>query len=275
MSDESSRSRNGVLERAAQLIRDAQPLAEPAERNPDWLKWCLDARAWLHGFDKGDFTASEKQPSARVWNLVDRAYKIMEQAGYRVAEHNPDHNNPIIAWMADARLELNAAPQVPPGVCPADDPNPEARRDPAGSTDAHKAPAPAAVASSERGDAVSVSDDRHGTGTPAVAASSGHDKNSLPFDGIARALREYASARQEASGKWDSRSQRLIDWALALESSPSATRTITVTDAMIEAGKRAIDAYYDGTKDAPFEGSVKACFLAMLAEADRTESPKG
>jgi hypothetical protein len=39
-------------------------------------------------------------------NLVDRAYKMMGLAGYRVAEHNPEHNNPIIAWMADARAAL-------------------------------------------------------------------------------------------------------------------------------------------------------------------------
>ena len=47
------------------------------------------------------------------WNLVDRALKMMQMAGYRVAEVNPDHNNPIIAWMADARAALAAAPPSP------------------------------------------------------------------------------------------------------------------------------------------------------------------
>lgn len=41
------------------------------------------------------------------WHMLDRAYKMMEMAGYRVAEHNPDHNNPIVAWMADARVMLH------------------------------------------------------------------------------------------------------------------------------------------------------------------------
>lgn len=39
-------------------------------------------------------------------DMLDRAYKMMQMAGYRVAEQNPDHNNPIIAWMADARSVL-------------------------------------------------------------------------------------------------------------------------------------------------------------------------
>ena len=62
------------------------------------------------GIDLDDFVMINghdlDEQLGRLWNLVDRAYKIMEQAGYRVAEHNPDHNNPIIAWMADARVAL-------------------------------------------------------------------------------------------------------------------------------------------------------------------------
>jgi hypothetical protein len=38
-----------------------------------------------------------------------------------------------------------------------------------------------------------------------------------------------------------------------------------VTDEMIAAGSEAIDDYYNGTKDAPFEGSVAACYRAMRA----------
>ena len=42
-----------------------------------------------------------------------------------------------------------------------------------------------------------------------------------------------------------------------------------VTDEMIAAGSEAIDDYYNGTKDAPFEGSVAACYRAMRALASR------
>jgi hypothetical protein len=38
--------------------------------------------------------------------LLDRAYKMMLQAGYRVQEHDPNHNDPITAWMSDARAFL-------------------------------------------------------------------------------------------------------------------------------------------------------------------------
>lgn len=44
------------------------------------------------------------------WHLLDRAYKMMEQSGYRIAEHDPDHNNPVVAWMADARILLRSVP---------------------------------------------------------------------------------------------------------------------------------------------------------------------
>lgn len=41
--------------------------------------------------------------------LVERAYAMMGQAGYRVAAHDPEHNNPIVAWMSDARAALDRA----------------------------------------------------------------------------------------------------------------------------------------------------------------------
>ena len=47
----------------------------------------------------------ERKPLS--WHLIDRAYKMMEMAGYRVAAHDPAYNNPIIAWMADARVFLH------------------------------------------------------------------------------------------------------------------------------------------------------------------------
>jgi hypothetical protein len=37
-------------------------------------------------------------------------------AGYRVVEQNADHNNPIIAWMADARHVLYGSGRVPDPV---------------------------------------------------------------------------------------------------------------------------------------------------------------
>lgn len=49
---------------------------------------------------------SEKSPA---WNLIDRAMKMMQMAGYSISPHNSDHNNPIIAWMADARSYLAAS----------------------------------------------------------------------------------------------------------------------------------------------------------------------
>lgn len=38
--------------------------------------------------------------------LVDRALKMMVMAGYGIAPHDSDHNNPAIAWMAEAREAL-------------------------------------------------------------------------------------------------------------------------------------------------------------------------
>jgi hypothetical protein len=35
-------------------------------------------------------------------DMLDRAYKIMLMAGYRVAVVDSDSNDPIIAWMSDA-----------------------------------------------------------------------------------------------------------------------------------------------------------------------------
>lgn len=42
-------------------------------------------------------------------NLVDRAIKMMTLAGYGIAPvKRADHNNPIVEWMADARVALEA-----------------------------------------------------------------------------------------------------------------------------------------------------------------------
>ena len=45
------------------------------------------------------------------WHLLDRAYKMMEQSGYRITEHDPDQNDPICAWMSDARIMLRTIPE--------------------------------------------------------------------------------------------------------------------------------------------------------------------
>lgn len=39
-------------------------------------------------------------------DLLDRAYKMMLMAGYRVAVVDSDNNDPIVAWMSDARTVL-------------------------------------------------------------------------------------------------------------------------------------------------------------------------
>lgn len=44
------------------------------------------------------------------------------------------------------------------------------------------------------------------------------------------------------------------------------------TDEMIASGSEGIDGYYNGTKDAPFEGSVAACYRAMLSAAPASPS---
>jgi len=47
-------------------------------------------------------------------SLVERAYNMMQMAGYRITEQDSEHNNPVIAWMADARIALNrSAPPAP------------------------------------------------------------------------------------------------------------------------------------------------------------------
>lgn len=59
--------------------------------------------------------ASDAGTEKLLRDLLDRAYKMMLMSGYRVSEHNPDHNNPIVAWMADARTVLygnTAAPDI-------------------------------------------------------------------------------------------------------------------------------------------------------------------
>ena len=50
-------------------------------------------------------------------DLLDRGYKMHVQAGsLRVAEQNPDHNDPLIAWLSDVRSVLygNTKPEPRP-----------------------------------------------------------------------------------------------------------------------------------------------------------------
>lgn len=46
--------------------------------------------------------------------LVDRALTMMMAAGYKVSPHDPDHNNPLVAWMADARAALRTENKAVP-----------------------------------------------------------------------------------------------------------------------------------------------------------------
>lgn len=52
-------ARATLIAEARLLIRDAQPLVE--SKYPEWLQWCLDARAWCAKVDASvDGTAKEK-----------------------------------------------------------------------------------------------------------------------------------------------------------------------------------------------------------------------
>lgn len=45
--------------------------------------------------------------------LLDRAYKMMLMSGYKVAVVDSDNNDPIVAWMSDARHVLYGSGRVP------------------------------------------------------------------------------------------------------------------------------------------------------------------
>lgn len=49
---------------------------------------------------------SDRGTEKLLRDLLDRAYKMMLMSGYRLQEHNPDSNDPITAWMSDARAVL-------------------------------------------------------------------------------------------------------------------------------------------------------------------------
>jgi len=82
-----------------------------------------------------------------------------------------------------ARSEKECSKQVPPGVCPADDPNLEAKGIGEPSVAAHRPGA--------RGVAPSVSDDRAGTRTPASCTRSASESSELQQE--VETLREYAN----------------------------------------------------------------------------------
>ena len=101
------------------------------------------------------------QECARV---CEDAAKDYHSIGVRVCNSN------ALAILAIDRSKIKAAPQLPHGVCRADDPNEEAEKLDAGSSaSAHKAVAPTAEPKA-RGVAPSVSDDRAGTSITAGAA---------------------------------------------------------------------------------------------------------
>lgn len=95
--------------------------------------------------------------------------------------------------------EPNAVPQVPHGVCRADDPNSEATQRAGSSTKGHKPGAPSAVVERERGDALSVSHDEHGTETPAGTAPSSARAELVEIDDtVEMAIREAVRKLREA-----------------------------------------------------------------------------
>jgi len=64
-----------------------------------------------------DYMAVPSDLARQLERLVGRAYRIMEMAGYKVSAHDAGHNNPIIAWMADARVALYVSGQKPNMKC--------------------------------------------------------------------------------------------------------------------------------------------------------------
>jgi hypothetical protein len=95
---------------------------------------------------------------------------------------------------------------------------------------------------------------------------------------IATLTHQLAEAQTLCKQRLDSltfvRSERDKLFHQLAEAQEVIERQRIVTDEMIAAGSQAIDDYYNGTKDAPFEGSVKACYLAMYSAAMGTKDER-
>lgn len=61
-----------------------------------------------------DFIKARGDYAEKLAALVDRALTMMMAAGYKVSPHDPDHNNPLVAWMADARAALRTENKAVP-----------------------------------------------------------------------------------------------------------------------------------------------------------------
>ena len=80
-------------------------------------------------------------------------------------------------------------------------------------------------------------------------------------------LEKMCIARVGGKDRWADHSEvwRMVERDRMREALAILADPINITDEMTEAASQAIDKYYDGTKDAPFEGSVRAAISSALA----------
>jgi hypothetical protein len=155
----------------AGALRDLalQSLSQEAVRETAWLIERGEA-PWIEYWGGEHIRLWTKDVYKAVWFPTELAAKTV---GWEMRVHpgTGSETRVIQHGFAALKREPNAAAQVPHGVCRADDPNREATSLPDGSVGLPQAAASACnVEASERGEAVSVSDDRSGTRIPAPAA---------------------------------------------------------------------------------------------------------
>lgn len=94
----------------------------------------------------------------------------------------------------------------------------------------------------------------------------------VPHNGVAFALREFAKARQYASGKWDGRSQTLVEWAIAIENALAQTpaASLAAHDAeVLERAAKLADAASHEPGAQGYSGGPKYVDMMKLAKAIR------
>lgn len=94
---------------AMSLLKEAYDLTGKASMGKEWY----DAATAVLSAHSQETPTDDPGTEKLLRAMLDRAYKMMLQAGYRVAEVNPDHNDPIIAWMSDARAVLYGSGRQP------------------------------------------------------------------------------------------------------------------------------------------------------------------
>lgn len=76
---------------------------------------CVDTRDTANAFLAAHPEVAPIDPGTEkiLWNLLDRAYKMMLMAIGPVHEQDPDSNDPIVAWASDVRKVLYGSGRVP------------------------------------------------------------------------------------------------------------------------------------------------------------------